>query len=568
MGVSPAIFETAGQRTEHYIPGTYTRSNNVSSPSGVSAGNFCILGTSTGGKPMSLLSFGNLSEAKEQLVGGDLLKAVAYAFEGSNDYVPQKIHVMRVNEGTQASRTLTSSSTTILTVKSWDWGLHTNQLKMWVKAGTQEGSKKIVVAYKQNETEVDNIIKPSFSVVYTGDGTSPTITITTTGIKLMAQNNTDVVEFSFTDAPTIDDVVTRINDSNVYIATNLSSSSEDRSDELDTVAQTSISEEKTLYSNLKAFIDALKSLPYIGDVVLSSSASRVVPDNDDSYVYFTGGTNGDVNWNSALTALETEDIQIIAATTSESTILSSIASHCTQMSSTVNRKERTCWLGGSVGETDEAALATAKGFNNKLVSYVTDSVVKNNPIDLKTETLPGYMVACMLGAMESAMAVNEPLTFKTLNILGVSKIRTNPNMEKLIKGGIVVINPKPENPAEYVVIRSITTYQGNNDLISCERSMVREDLYMNRDLRNAYSPGIGRPNDGSTAAIIQTLKDRAAEWATSGYIIPDGTKNVWNISVRISGDKIYLTYSRYLTAPRNFVFATATNHVYETTQEL
>lgn len=98
--------------------------------------------------------------------------------------------------------------------------------------------------------------------------------------------------------------------------------------------------------------------------------------------------------------------------------------------------------------------------------------------------------------------------------------------------------------------------------------MVREDQYMNRDLRNAYSTGIGHANDPSVSAIVQTLKDRAAEWATNGYIIPDGTQNVWNIKVRFSGDKVYVTYSRYLTAPRNFIFVTATNHVYESTQEL
>jgi hypothetical protein len=43
MGVGPAIFESAGQRSEHYVPGVYGRSFNVSSPSGISAGNLCIL---------------------------------------------------------------------------------------------------------------------------------------------------------------------------------------------------------------------------------------------------------------------------------------------------------------------------------------------------------------------------------------------------------------------------------------------------------------------------------------------------------------------------------------------
>jgi len=571
MGVSAAIFESAGQRSEHYIPGSYSRSNNVSSPSGVNAGNFCILGTSNGGEPLKLLSFSNLSEAKESLVGGDLLKAIAMAFTGSNDYVPQRIYAMRVNTGKQSERVIQSSSENMLKVKSWDWGVHTNQLKMWIKNGTTENSKKVTVQYKTNTSEIDNIIKPSFSVVYSGSGTDPKLTITTTGLKLAATESgseTDVVEFTWEDCPTIDEVVTRINDSNTYIATTLDVTSGAKSSELDTVSGVDVTDDRVVYSNLQAFIEALESIPFIGEVEILSTSNRTVPDNDSGFVYFSNGEAGSPNWNSALTALETEDIQILSATTSDTGILSSIASHCVTMSSVENRKERTYILGGAIGESDDAALTMARSFNSKYGSYVTDSVIKNNPLTNEAEIIPGCIVACMLGAMESAMAVSEPLTFKSLNVLGVSKIRTNTNMEKLIKGGVLVVNPKPENSAQIVVIRALTTYQGNNDLISCERSMVREDLYMNRDIRNAFSNGIGTPNDPSVSAIVQTLKDRAAEWATNGYILPEGTQNVWNISVKINGDKVYLTFSRYLTAPRNFVFVTATNRVYETTQEL
>ena len=78
MGVSPAIFESAGQRSEHYVPGVYGRSFNVSSPSGISAGNLCIMGKSNGGEPYKMLEFGSLADAKQALVGGELLDAIAY----------------------------------------------------------------------------------------------------------------------------------------------------------------------------------------------------------------------------------------------------------------------------------------------------------------------------------------------------------------------------------------------------------------------------------------------------------------------------------------------------------
>ena len=85
MGISKAVFESAGKRTEHLIPGVYSRSNNVSSSGTVSAGNVVILGHSTGGKPNSLLSFSTLAEAKNSLVSGELLNGVAHAFSPSSD---------------------------------------------------------------------------------------------------------------------------------------------------------------------------------------------------------------------------------------------------------------------------------------------------------------------------------------------------------------------------------------------------------------------------------------------------------------------------------------------------
>ena len=65
------------------------------------------------------------------------------------------------------------------------------------------------------------------------------------------------------------------------------------------------------------------------------------------------------------------------------------------------------------------------------------------------------------------------------------------------------------------------------------------------------------------------MKNQAKEWALNGYIVPsDSNENVWDIKVRIDGDKVYITYSRYLTAPVNFVFITAINHIYTSTVEL
>ena len=579
MGVSPAIFESGGQRSEHYVPGVYGRSFNISSPSGISAGNFCILGKSNGGEPYKMLEFGDISDAQQVLMGGELLEAVAHAFSASNTYIPQKVYVMRVNNGTQSSITLKTGATDLLNVKSWDWGVHTNQLKMLVSAGTSANTKKISVAYKDKTEIADNIGNAVLTIMYGGEGVNPKVTVNATSISFAAETDdvepqpTDILTINFADFDTLESLVTRINDdeSGAWGASIEGNNGNMASAALDTVTNISVTENgTTLFANYVAFVNALKSMDLIGDVEVLSVTTRTVPDNMDSYEYFTGGTAGSYStqqWSAALEALELEDIQIIATPSTDNSVHQMISSHCTLMSDVIHRKERTAILGGSVGMADDAALAEALDLNNRLVSFCCDNPIKVNLISGKAETLSGAMLGVMLGAMESAMSPNTPLTFKVLNVLGFAKTRNITNLTKLIKGGILVCNSNPENLSEYICIRALTTFQ-EDDLINNERSMVREDLFMNRDLRQQFKPIIGTTGVSINAAI-KTLKDRAAEWALNGYIVPtNDNQNVWDIKVKIDGDKIYITYSRYLAAPVNFVFITAINYVYTSTVEM
>ena len=577
MGVSPAIFESAGQRSEHYVPGVYGRSSNVSSPSGVSAGNLCILGKSNGGEPYKMLEFSSLADAQQALVGGELLDAIGYAFSGSNTYVPSKVFAMRVNDGTQASVTLKSGAIDLLKCKAWDWGIHTNQLKILIADGTTANSKQITLAYKDKTETVDNIINAALEVNYLGEGVSPTVTVETESITFSALSDTetpeptDVLTASFADFDTLDSLAAYVNESGLWGLNIVGNNSDLKSNYLDTVTNTVVTDVgTTLYANFEAFVEALESMSFIGDVEILTSDTRSVPDNTDAFEYFTGGTVGNYTieqWQSALAALELQDVQIIATPSTDLDVHTLISTHCSTMSNVINRKERTCILGGSVGMGDDAAIEEAQSLNNRLVSFCCDNPIKVNLISGNTETLSGAMLGVILAAMESSMSPNTPLTFKSLNVLGFAKVRNVDNITTLIKAGILVCNSNPENLSDYICIRALTTYQGD-DLINNERSMVREDLFMNRDLRQQFKPVIGSAGI-STNAAIQTLKDRAKEWALNGYIVPsDSNENVWDILVRTNGDKVYITYSRYLTAPVNFVFITAINHIYTSTVEL
>jgi hypothetical protein len=236
------------------------------------------------------------------------------------------------------------------------------------------------------------------------------------------------------------------------------------------------------------------------------------------------------------------------------------------MCNVVNRKERTFFVGGPIGETQANAIARAASLNTKLGSYVYPSANANSPLTGSAEDISAAYLACMLLGMEAAVAVNEPLTNKNLKVNKfLTKLKTT-DMEKCIQGGVLCCGTTNDN--RLAVIRAMTTYQGNQLQLN-ERSMVREDFYMNRDIRNQYSGGVGRPGVDKGAEAKETLLSAARGWKGEGLIVPnDDGDNVWDVVVSKDGDKTYITFNRNLTAPQNFFFITAYNYVYKTTVAL
>jgi hypothetical protein len=572
MGVGPAVFSSAGQRTEHYVPGAYSRSAAIGGQGGISAGNGVILGKSSMGMAGVLNEFSSPREAQEILGDGELLKAVALAFNPSPDYTPQKIFAMVVNGNTRGGREMKSGSNVILNLKSAMYGIPANQLKMRLSEGTDAGTKKIHLIFRGDDDtaeEIDNIGKESLSLLYTGAGSAAAVTIDNDKLSVVVTGENDSIEILFAEFPTIEQVVARLNDTGVFAAFQLETESNVAANQLDAVTSLDIkTAAQILRSDLYALISALNSSYYIGkgNVEKETGAVNIMPDVDADFVYFTGASAGTYainDWNEALGKLETENIQIISSPSTDHMVHVLINNHCTLMSSTVNRKERAWLLGGAKGEAIADALANAKSLNSKYGSYVYPAANVNSPLTGAAEDVAASYVACMLLGMECAVSVNEPLTWKNV---GVNKFLVKlkiPEMEKLIKGGVLCCGTTDDN--RLAVIRAMTTYKGGSQLQLVERSMVREDLYMNRDLRNRFSVGVGRPGISKGSEAENILLNTAIQWKTDGLIVPnDKGQNVWGIIIRKSGDKTYIEFNRNLTAPQNFFFITAYNYIYDT----
>lgn len=568
MGVSAAKFESAGLTSQHYVPGVYSRRNTVGAGSGVSSGNLCIVGTSMGGKPGELLVVSDKSEAKNLLLSGTLLDGVVQAFSGSDTYAPQQVFCMRVNKGTQSASELKNGETAILKLTSADYGAHTNQIKRWLKED-DDGGRKILVNYKGTETEIGGIQKESISILYTGEGDGATCTINAEGLKLVSLKPEDSVSVTWEECETLEELVARVNDSGVYSATLIDTTPQTPSSELDHVTDVEVSGSAvTFHSDLQALIDALKTVSFIGDVTLSGT-SRVMPENDTGYVYFSGAENGTStieDWANAIDGLEKYDIQIIATASTDADVRTLIADHCVSMSKVDKKKERTCWLGTPSATSIDEALSIAKGLNSELCSLVMTGANAVNPLTGNAEDISPALLACKCAGIESAAGVSVPLTNKAVKVNSFDVKYTQSEMNKMIQGGIVPFGENEEGGL--VCIRAMTTYQGNN-LILNERSMIRSVLYMDRDLRKAFFGRIGSNSEPSESTILQVLTNKAKEWYASSLITKTDAGDLFeNAKVRFDGDKTYLSFDRYIRAPNNFVFITATNKVYSSTVEI
>jgi hypothetical protein len=380
-------------------------------------------------------------------------------------------------------------------------------------------------------------------------------------------SNSGSLFLAFEDFPTIETLVARLNASGEFATVQLETESNVPSSELDAVSALDIkTEEKTLNSNFYALFHAFENSFYTGagNIAKIEGAANIMPDNDADFVYFEGASAGTYtvgDWNNALAALEAEDVQIISTPATSQEVHTLISGHCALMSNVENRKERTAFVGGPIGETIARAIERAAALNIKYVSYVYPAINANSPLTGAAEDLPASYFACKLLGMECAVAVNEPLTWKNVSVNKfLVKLKTS-EKEKLIIGGVLCGGTTEDN--RLAVIRAMTTYQGNQ-LQLVERSMVREDLYMNRDLRNQYGAGVGAPGTDKGGDGEETLLSAARDWKAEGLIIPEDNGDlVWGVIVRKSGDKTYISFSRNLTPPQNFFFITASNYVYE-----
>jgi hypothetical protein len=477
---------------------------------------------------------------------------------------------MRVNPATIGTVDLIASATDMIELQSRDYGLYVNQINVVLAAATNNG-KKLTVSFQSEDDEVfDDMYRESFTIEYTAGACTMTI-VNNSGTQTLATSaGAFVTPIDLNAYPTLGELATYIDGTADYDCTVIAGQENASSLEIDAVTAQDINTTPyTAQSTFQAIIDTIVAGSARLTAVANNGANdRVIPDNL-TQTFLTGGAEGTYDataWTNALTALEAEDIHFISTPDPTAAYHASIKTHCETMSAVTGRRERQFLVGedvssGTLATDITAAQGAAQTLNSKNGMLVFNGGTQRD-INGVVQTYSASYVACMLMGQKIALAINQPLTFKELNLIELEHNLSDSSLENLLKEGVAAVNYAPNGVPR--MVRQFNTYQ-TNDLKWNEFSVVTEMFFVSRDLRvYLESLFIGQPGTAITGGVLRgAVEGRLATYTDLGIFITHPTENRswWNVVINISGDIVYIDYDAYVTLPVNFEFIT--NHFHE-----
>lgn len=526
----------------------------------LSVGNVvALVGRAGGGEPNKALRFGTPSQAIATLREGELLTAVLKAFDPSSQVGgPDEVVAIRVNPALQSTLVLKDgSANNVITLKSTDYGLHTNQVKIKIESGSVSG-KKVTSAYGNAFYTQDNIARRAFSLAYGGAGAG-TLSITNSTVTLKV-DTVAVATIALAEYPTVQQLVDRINVVTNFTAVLLDGNgSKAALNGLDSLSDQALSGTSYIVTaNLQAVVDWINSTSEGFVTATREAGAGLVPANI-AYTYLAGGSDGTVTnteWQNAFTVLQTIDTQWVVPISSSGSIHAMADTHVTFMSN-VGRMERRAIVGSASATSDSAAIDLAKAINSDRTSLVhlgfydydaTGNLVLMEP----------YMLAALLAGAFSGVNPGTPLTNKTIKVRGLERDLRNPtDTDLLIEGGVLCVENTNKG---FKVVKSISTWLANDNYNRVEVSSGVATDFVSRNVREALD--ILRGERGNPIVISRavsiadsTLRELARpEPQGPGVIVGDKASPAYkNITASLEGDVLRVEFQCSPVIPVNYI---------------
>jgi len=179
-----------------------------------------LIGEADGGEPNAVLSFRDPDAMVKAFRSGPLADAADLAFRPMNDTrVPGgavQVLAVKVNQSLQSAKTLLKGTSSVMTLKSIDYGAHT--LKISAEVATSGGGKTIEIVYEDGITRLSEVspvlgATAEFTVHYTGAGSAATLTVSDTQIttSVVGGPGGENLTIPFTTYRTLQEILNHIN---------------------------------------------------------------------------------------------------------------------------------------------------------------------------------------------------------------------------------------------------------------------------------------------------------------------------------------------------------------------
>jgi len=554
-----------GQHLVHPQAKAAVDASNLSTIGNADAKRLIFLGSAEGGQPGTMYWFDNPTDAKAVFRSGNLADAAELAWSPSLDGSGAgQVGFLRVEDAKQAS--LVKGN---MTIQSKDWGNQTNKIQVKLEDGGLAGSKKLTAYFwPDNLTEVYDNLGPIFTIQYKGDqayagidiaqdqnGKATTLTIKVGADSASAQT---ILTYPLGDGQfaEVNKLVFDINEHSDFTASVVTAGNKNiNTGVLDAVAAQDIKAAPFTVTALEG--DLLNQVSLSSIISVSFAETGEFPENF-GYEYLQGGTSGTVpaSWISKLNLLYGEGAYFLVPLTDDEAIHAEFARFIdTQTNIEGNRMLGL--YGGALGESVDDAIARAITLNDsRAVVCYPGITLKDSSSSVRT--LPCYMTAALVAGLLAGKETGDPITLDWVNLIGLEKILTGPEIDRLIEGGVTALEfVRNSNRVGYRIAQGVTTYQVDSNPSYREISMriVTDELdsELEEILESGYAGGKGTV--AKVALIkndVQSFLDRKKREEVIVDYLPE------SVQVTLEGDKVTVTYQAMPVGAINYILIKTT----------
>ena len=301
--------------------------------------------------------------------------------------------------------------------------------------------------------------------------------------------------------------------------------------------------------------------------------------------YMNGGTEGTTlnqDWIDCLELLQNEDANLVTCVTPDPAVWASLSTHCSYMSS-VGKRERIGFCGGfysgdgftnglgkwnnatNIALSINAMLAYALQLNTDRMVYVGPGFTSYDENGTLT-TYNGSISAALVAGMAAGVDVAEPLTHKSIKVIGLEYNFKWADLDRLLEGGICPLEYDPGRG--YRVCQSITTWLRNDKYNRREVSVRRTADYVARQVRDRLeSDFVGTKGTLTTLISIKNATISVLTQMVRLELLAGDAANppFKNVQVRLDGDAAYVDFECSPVIPINYIPVTIHLTVFTTT---